>query len=374
MSRFSKASLSGALVLAFATLAGGTAWADGKYSGVGRPATRAEIHAWDIDVRPDFKGLRPGSGSVDQGQEVWEAKCASCHGSFGESNEVHTPLIGGTTKDDIKTGHVLSLVKGDAPQRSAIMKVATVSTLFDYINRAMPLTSPKSLTNDEVYGLVAYLLNLAEIVPADFVLSDKNIAEAQARMPNRNGMSTDHGMWPGAPASKGGIGNGGKPDVKNTACMSNCKTEVKVASLLPVYAETAHGNLAEQNRLIGAQRGAQTLGPEAPRGSAPAAPQTLAAAPATAPPASAGGTDAKAAQALVQKHTCTACHVADRKVVGPSWADIAKKHAGNTDYLAGKIRSGGTGVWGAIPMPAQTLPDADAKAIAAWLAAGARKQ
>ncbi|HQX08523.1 MAG TPA: cytochrome c, partial [Zoogloea sp.] len=198
MSRFFKASLSGALVLAFATLAGGTAWADGKYSGVGRPATRAEIHAWDIDVRPDFKGLRPGSGSVDQGQEVWEAKCASCHGSFGESNEVHTPLIGGTTKDDIKTGHVLSLVKGDAPQRSAIMKVATVSTLFDYINRAMPLTSPKSLTNDEVYGLVAYLLNLAEIVPADFVLSDKNIAEAQARMPNRNGMSTDHGMWPGA--------------------------------------------------------------------------------------------------------------------------------------------------------------------------------
>jgi mono/diheme cytochrome c family protein len=138
MSRFFKASLSGALVLAFATLAGGTAWADGKYSGVGRPATRAEIHAWDIDVRPDFKGLRPGSGSVDQGQEVWEAKCASCHGSFGESNEVHTPLIGGTTKDDIKTGHVLSLVKGDAPQRSAIMKVATVSTLFDYINRAMP--------------------------------------------------------------------------------------------------------------------------------------------------------------------------------------------------------------------------------------------
>ena len=73
-------------------------------------------------------------------------------------------------------------------------------------------------------------------------------------------------------------------------------------------------------------------------------------------------------------YTCTACHAADRKLVGPSWADIAKKHAGSTDYLAGKIKSGGTGVWGAIPMPPQTLPDADAKAIAAWLAAGAGKQ
>jgi cytochrome c len=68
-----------------------------------------------------------------------------------------------------------------------------------------------------------------------------------------------------------------------------------------------------------------------------------------------------------------ACHAAERKLVGPSWADIAKKHAGKADYLAGKIRAGGQGVWGAIPMPAQNLPDADAKAIAAWLAAGAAR-
>jgi hypothetical protein len=106
--------------------------------------------------------------------------------------------------------------------------------------------------------VVAYLLNLAEIVPADFTLSDKNIAEVQKRMPNRNGMTTDHGMWPGAPASKGGIGNGGKPDVKNTACMSNCKTEVKVASLLPVYAETAHGNLWPNRTVRWVRCGART--------------------------------------------------------------------------------------------------------------------
>ena len=69
----------------------------GPLPAVGRTATPAEIAAWDIDVRPDFKGLPKGSGSVAKGQEVWEAKCASCHGIFGESNEVFTPLVGGTT-------------------------------------------------------------------------------------------------------------------------------------------------------------------------------------------------------------------------------------------------------------------------------------
>src|ERR1700704_3972957 len=85
----------------------------GPYPGVGRTATPAEIAAWDIDVRPDFKGLPPGSGSAAKGQDVWEAKCASCHGTFGESNEVYTPLIGGTTAEDIKAGRVRTLVTGD---------------------------------------------------------------------------------------------------------------------------------------------------------------------------------------------------------------------------------------------------------------------
>ena len=67
---------------------------------------RKEVAAWDIDVRPDFKGLPAGSGTVAKGQDVWEAKCASCHGVFGESNEVFTPLVGGTTAEDIKTGRV----------------------------------------------------------------------------------------------------------------------------------------------------------------------------------------------------------------------------------------------------------------------------
>src|SRR5436853_3365611 len=84
-----------------------------QFPGIGRPATPAEIAAWDIDVRPDFKGLPPGSGSVAKGQKVWDEKCASCHGTFGESNEVFTPLVGGTTAEDMKTGRVRSLATGD---------------------------------------------------------------------------------------------------------------------------------------------------------------------------------------------------------------------------------------------------------------------
>ena len=130
--------------IAQAKPAGNVAWA-----GLGRPATPAEIKAWDIDVRPDFKGLPPGAGSVAKGQDIWEAKCTSCHGVFGESNEVFTPIVGGTTKKDIQTGRVEALSKGSEAQRSTLMKVSTLSTLWDYINRAMPWTAPKSLTADE---------------------------------------------------------------------------------------------------------------------------------------------------------------------------------------------------------------------------------
>jgi S-disulfanyl-L-cysteine oxidoreductase SoxD len=158
-------------VVLTATLLAVTGFASAQsttYPGVGRTATVKEVAAWDIDVRPDFKGLPTGSGSVAQGQDLWEAKCAHCHGVFGESNEVFSPLIGGTTKEDIKTGNVANLKRSDFPGRTTIMKVATVSTLWDYINRAMPWTAPKSLKPDEVYAVTAYLLSLADVVPENW--------------------------------------------------------------------------------------------------------------------------------------------------------------------------------------------------------------
>ena len=105
MSRWSSALAAAARLLVPSTQAGA------QFPGIGRAATPAEIKAWDIDVRPDFKGLPPGSGSVAAGQKVWDDKCASCHGTFGESNEVFTPLVGGTTAEDIRAGRVKALTQ-----------------------------------------------------------------------------------------------------------------------------------------------------------------------------------------------------------------------------------------------------------------------
>jgi S-disulfanyl-L-cysteine oxidoreductase SoxD len=348
-----------AVMLALALhAAAGTAAAQGKasYPGIGRAATPREVAAWDIDVRPDFKGLPTGSGSVAKGQEVWEAKCASCHGVFGESNEIFNPLVGGTTAEDVKNGRVASLRPGGYPGRTTLMKVSHVSTLWDYINRAMPWTQPKSLTVEEVYSTTAYLLHLGGVLPADYVLSDKNIRDVQLRLPNRNGMTTAHALWPGKE-----FGGNPKPDVDAQACMKDCNAETNVASALPAFARNAHGNLAQQNRLVGAQRGMDTTA-AAPEALAPAV--KSADAPTPAP--------AKDVQALAQKNTCTACHAPDRKLVGPSWRDIAAKHQGKADYLAEKIRTGGSGTWGAVPMPPQALNEADARTLADWLASGAK--
>jgi cytochrome c551/c552 len=337
-----------ALVLAALLAAALVAQAQGKYPGIGRAATPAEVAAWDIDVRPDFKGLPKGEGSVAKGQQVWEAKCASCHGVFGESNEVFNPLVGGTTEEDIKTGKVAALRRADYPGRTTLMKLSSLSTLWDYINRAMPWNQPKSLTTEEVYAVTAYMLNLGRIVPDDFVLSDRNIAEVQQRLPNRHGMSTAHALWPGKE-----LRGAPRPDVAATACMRDCPVEARVTSILPDFARNAHGNLAEQNRLVGPQRGADTI--------------KVASAPAAAPVATA----AKAPTDLLQKNSCTACHAADRKLVGPSWGDVARKHAGKGEYIAGKIRTGSAGAWGNIPMPPQSISAEEATKIADWLATGA---
>jgi cytochrome c len=304
------------------------------YEGVGRPATPAEIAAWDIDVRPDFKGLPPGSGSVQQGQKIWDAKCATCHGTFGESNEVFTPLVGGITAEDIKSGRVASLTKPEVA-RTTIMKLATVSTLWDYVRRAMPWNAPKSLTTDEVYAVVAYLLNLGDVLPGDFVLSDRNIAEVQARLPNRNGMTRNHGLWEVK----------GKPDVVNIACMKDCATDVKVASVLPEEARDSHGDLAQQNREVGSAR---------------VKAKAESAQPAAMQPAE-----------LARRKACLSCHGLDNRIVGPAFRDVAKRYKGQDGVeakLVEKLRQGGSGSWGPLPMPPNPdLAAADASTLVRWV-------
>jgi S-disulfanyl-L-cysteine oxidoreductase SoxD len=323
----------------------GAVFAQEKFSGIGRAATPAEIKAWDIDVRPDFKGLPAGSGSVAKGQQVWESKCESCHGTFGESNEVFTPMAGGTSTKDMETGRVATLKRADFPQRSTLMKLSQLSTLWDYINRAMPWNAPKSLTTEEVYAVTAYILNLGEIVSTDFVLSEKNIRDVQAKLPNRNGMIEFAALW----------NVQDKADVKNIACMANCESDVRVTSSIPDFALNQHGNLAEQSRLIGATRGINTSGANAPSASAPIS---------------------LSAAELAKNNACAACHAPNSKLIGPSLADIASKYKGDAEAgtkLAAKIKVGGSGVWGVTPMPSHLhLSDTDLQALVQWSLSGGK--
>jgi S-disulfanyl-L-cysteine oxidoreductase SoxD len=343
------------------------------YAGIGRAATPAEVKAWDIDVRPDFKGLPKGKGSVARGETVWENACASCHGVFGESNEVFTPIVGGVTKKDIETGRVAGLMPdANNPQRSTLQKVAHLSTIWDYINRAMPWNAPKSLSTDDVYAVTAYILHLNNIVPGDFVLSHQNMAEVQKRMPNRNGVTHAHAMWPDKEKARHFKAMTVKPDVQGSHCMKDCKSEVAISSELPDYARNAHGNLAEQLRPLGPARGADTTRPPLSAGvkPVPSVPAVL------APKAATAGPTAATLAPLLSQNACSACHGADNKIVGPGFREIAKKYAGRADglaYLAGKIKAGGNGVWGSAPMPPQAIGVTDAELIAKWLMSGAPK-
>jgi mono/diheme cytochrome c family protein len=179
----------------------GAAAAQTRY-GFGQPATPAEIKGWDIDVNGlTGAGLPPGHGSVNEGSNVFEQKCAMCHGDFGEGVGRYPVLAGG---------------KGSLTKSRPIKTVGSywpyAPTLFDYIRRAMPFPDPQSLTNDQVYALTAYILNLNDIVPDDAVMDAKTLAAV--KMPNRDGFVTVH-----------------VPDVSGTFCMHDCKpAPVKITS------------------------------------------------------------------------------------------------------------------------------------------------
>lgn len=366
--------------LLLSLIAGGsnmaTAATDKPWTNIGRAATSDEIKAWDIDVRADFTGLPAGSGSVSDGNDIWEEKCESCHGVFAESTHVFTPLVGGTTDEDIKTGRVANLNSGTYPHRSTLMKLSKISTLWDYINRAMPWNAPKSLSPDEVYAVTAFMLHLGGIVDEDFVFSNENIAQVQEMLPNRNGMKKFDGMWH----------VNGTPDVQGDNCMKDCPVETERSSL-PDYARDAHGNLAEQSRIIGATRGAVTIRPKTTTLA-----QTQQIARQITVPGAASATDGQAeadtkpeakseakadpdadaqAKAMAQKFNCLACHGIDTKLVGPSFVEIAKRYAkqnGAEALLVGRVQQGASGTWGPVPMPPNAaVNDVDGKAMVSWI-------
>lgn len=171
-------------------------------TGLGRPALPEEVKAWDIDVRPDGLGLPDGKGSVSEGEALFQTKCSACHGEFGEGAGRWPVLAGG--KDSLKS---------DRPEKTVGSFWPNTSTVFDYVHRAMPFGDALSLKPDEVYALTAYILNLNDLVPSDFVLSKDNFPKA---LPNEKGFydddreTTEKSFW------------------KKDPCMTNCKVKVEI--------------------------------------------------------------------------------------------------------------------------------------------------
>jgi mono/diheme cytochrome c family protein len=140
--------------------------------GLGRAATPEEITAWDTDVRPDGRGLPVGKGTVKQGDDLFQEKCASCHGEFGQGVGRWPVLAGGA-----------GTLKADRPDKTVGSFWPDLSTVFDYIKRAMPYGNAQSLTNDEVYALTAYILSMNDVVKDEnFELNEKNFTTI--KMPN----------------------------------------------------------------------------------------------------------------------------------------------------------------------------------------------
>ena len=140
---------------------------------LGRAATPAEVLAGDISIPPDGTGLPPGRGSVAQGRDIYAQQCQSCHGEGGAGRPA-----------DRLTGGLGSLAT-PAPVRTVASFWPYATTVFDYIRRAMPIQAPQSMTDDEVYAVLAYILSVDRIVPADAVLDAA--AVRAIRMPNREG-------------------------------------------------------------------------------------------------------------------------------------------------------------------------------------------
>lgn len=151
--------------------------------GFGKPASEAEIAAWDRDVRPDGKGLPAGSGQVDDGAQIYAAKCAVCHGATGVEGP-NDRLVKSANED---------FPRGDDPDSWQHRTIGNywpyATTVFDYIWRSMPQNMPGSLTADEVYALTAYLLWRNGIVAEDARLDASNLAAIV--MPARDEFQTD---------------------------------------------------------------------------------------------------------------------------------------------------------------------------------------
>jgi cytochrome c len=165
-------------LLAFASCVSQPASAQ-KTPALGESVGGAEIARWDISIPPSGEGLPKGGGTARQGAAIYQAKCQACHGEKG-TGELADPLAGG-----------IGTLASRTPVRTVGSYWPYATTLFDYVRRAMPLTNPLSLTDDEVYAVSAYVLFLNGIIGADVAVNAQTLP--RIKMPNREGFIGD---WP----------------------------------------------------------------------------------------------------------------------------------------------------------------------------------
>lgn len=144
------------------------------YYHLGMKPSAVQIDGWSIAVPPSGANMPPGKGTVDQGSDVFGSECAMCHGTFGEGVAAYPKLAGG-----------VGSLGTAAPVKTVGSYWPYATTLYDYINRAMPFFAPHSLSPDQVYALTAFILNLNGIVHSNFVADAKSVAAV--KMPNRDG-------------------------------------------------------------------------------------------------------------------------------------------------------------------------------------------
>ena len=191
--------------------------------GLGRAATNNEIKAWDIDIRPDGKGLPVGSGSVIIGEELYTDNCASCHGDFGEGIDRWPELAGG-----------FDTLDSEDPVKTVGSYWPYLSTVWDYVHRAMPFGNAQSLNNDEVYAITAYILYLNDLVDEDFELSHVNFEGIN--LPNEENFYLDN---------RENLEN----ITYNNRCMRNCKKDAMITKRAVVLDVTPEEDITENNNL-----------------------------------------------------------------------------------------------------------------------------
>jgi mono/diheme cytochrome c family protein len=163
------------------TLALGSSVVLGAGPNLGRPVSQADAAAWDIDIEPSGAGLPPGGGTSDQGAPIFAEQCSACHGDGGRGAAT-------TTSGAPAAPPVVSDVKRNGIDDTTLT-IANywpyATTLFDYIRRSMPWTSPRSLTDDQVYALTAYILAQNKLIDTKQVMNAQTLPKVE--MPNRNG-------------------------------------------------------------------------------------------------------------------------------------------------------------------------------------------